>query len=248
MCTDFQAYICDHIVSCDWSFASSDCLGSAFNRDARVLYTQIQIKREEYLPGQTVNNFLLACQGFCLKESHDIHNHVVICWSLGLCLWEPFFKWRHHSQFPGESVEEITKLGKKRVINLSSFHTLINMYEDKYPMGTVKGPDQTSSKQCIDICLSATALIRVSNMCVIPHNTRVSMQHLHDPFWLWVIILDLIIYTIWCDWDYIGSLFFDFFTSQCTHPSGLCIVQMKKSQDACIGYCHLTYNKIIFSH
>ncbi len=53
-------------------------------------------------------------------------------------------------------------------------------------MGTVKGPDQTSSKPCIDICLSATALIiRVSS-------TRLSMQHQHDPFWLRVIILDLI--------------------------------------------------------
>ncbi len=37
-------------------------------------------------------------------------------------------------------------------------------------MGTVEGPDQTSSKPCIDICLSATALILVSNAHVILGN------------------------------------------------------------------------------
>ena len=51
-------------------------------------------------------------------------------------------------------------------------------------METVEGPDQSSSKPCIDICLSATALIRMSN-------TRVLTQRQHDPFWLRVIILDL---------------------------------------------------------
>ena len=49
-------------------------------------------------------------------------------------------------------------------------------------MGTVEGSDQTSSKPCIDICLSATALIRVSNARVIPRNARISTQHQQDPF------------------------------------------------------------------
>ncbi len=39
-------------------------------------------------------------------------------------------------------------------------------------MGTVEGPDQTSSKPCIDICLSSTVLIRVSN-------ARISTQHIN---------------------------------------------------------------------
>ncbi len=102
-------------------------------------------------------------------------------------------------------------------------------------------------------------------MRVIPRNTHVSTQHQHDPFWSRVIILDLIIYTIQCEWNYFSSLAlfqnkcipllfwwrvwmrlmtdmillmckwqksmhlsFDFFTSQCTHPSGSCIVKMKK--------------------
>ncbi len=69
-------------------------------------------------------------------------------------------------------------------------------------MGTVDGPDQTSSKPCIDICLSATALIRVSNSHVIPSNACVSTQHQHDPFWSQVIILDLIN----VNEDYFGSL------------------------------------------
>ena len=60
-------------------------------------------------------------------------------------------------------------------------------------MDTVEGPDQTSSKPCIDMYPSTTALIRVSNARVIYSVTRV---YQHDPFWLWVIILDLIIYTI----------------------------------------------------
>ena len=59
-------------------------------------------------------------------------------------------------------------------------------------MGTVEGLDQASSKPCIDICLSATALIRVSNARVIPRNARVSTQHQHDPFWSRVIILNWI--------------------------------------------------------
>ncbi len=48
-------------------------------------------------------------------------------------------------------------------------------------------------KPCIDICLSATALIRVSNTRVIPSYARVSTQHQHDTFWSRVIIVDLII-------------------------------------------------------
>ncbi len=39
-------------------------------------------------------------------------------------------------------------------------------------------------------------------------------------------------------------LSFDFFTSQCTHPCS----DEKKSHDGCIVFCHLHYNKIIFSH
>ena len=61
-------------------------------------------------------------------------------------------------------------------------HILINMYEDGKPIGTVEGPDQTSSKPCIDIYLSATALLRMSNVCITPRNTRVSTQHQHYPF------------------------------------------------------------------
>ena len=80
-------------------------------------------------------------------------------------------------------------------LTLNCIHTPINMYENKYPMGSVEGPDQTSSIPCIAICLSATALIRVSNARVIPRNARVSAQHQHDPFWSLVIIFDLIIYT-----------------------------------------------------
>ena len=66
-------------------------------------------------------------------------------------------------------------------------------------MGTVEGPDQASSKPCIDICVSATALMRVSNAHVILRKAHVSTQHQHNPFWSWVIILDLTIYTIKCE-------------------------------------------------
>ena len=48
-----------------------------------------------------------------------------------------------------------------------------------------------------------------------------------------------------CKWQKSMHLSFDFFTSQCT---GSCIVQMKKSQDACIDFWHLHCIKIIFSH
>ncbi len=64
---------------------------------------------------------------------------------------------------------------------------------------------------------------------------------------VWMRLMTEMIFLM-CKWQKSMHLSFHFFTSQCTHPSGSCIVQIKKSQHACTDFYHLQYNKIISSH
>ena len=120
-------------------------------------------------------------------------------------------------------------------------------------MGTVERPDQTSSKPCINIWLSATALIRMSNAREINRGWSY-LTYLYKLKWIkicfgsltlfqnkyitlfflwwrvWMrLMTDMILLT--CTWkEKSMHVSFAFFTSQCTHPLGSCIVLMKKNR------------------